>query len=249
MTAVLLSDWLSDAGGNAISLNRDARTFSIWEQKILLICLSAKGELKMKSDLKRRSLFFSPCEGRDVSVKTSCLCDWPSSKQRCIDANASPLAPRPVLTNALLGGFVQLEWLQHLAEIYSAVRETGLSEGDELLCRQEVLGSDPRGPVCEPSESLFIRRSGLFTGRIMNAYVGRRQSERFRRSTGGWGWPEMGVFLHRVWNKKIHYPPKVKGTQMANLHSAVATAGGWMLMAQFLMQFFVKREKYHTFWC
>lgn len=53
MTAVLVSDWLSSVGGNAISLNRDAQTFSIWEQKILLICLSAKEELKMKSDLTR----------------------------------------------------------------------------------------------------------------------------------------------------------------------------------------------------
>lgn len=30
-------------------------------------------------------------------------------------------------------------------EIYSAVRETGLSEGDELACEQQVVGSDPRG--------------------------------------------------------------------------------------------------------
>lgn len=51
MTAVLVSDWLSNVDGNAISLNRDTQTFSIWEQKILLICLAAKGELKMKSDL------------------------------------------------------------------------------------------------------------------------------------------------------------------------------------------------------
>lgn len=51
MTAVLLSDWLSGVGGNAISLNRDTQTFSIWEQKTPLICLAAKGDLKMKSDL------------------------------------------------------------------------------------------------------------------------------------------------------------------------------------------------------
>lgn len=64
MTAVLVSDWPSNVGGNAISLNRDTQTFSIWEQKILLICLSAKGELKMKSDLMR--LFALPLPVRDV---------------------------------------------------------------------------------------------------------------------------------------------------------------------------------------
>lgn len=61
----------------------------------------------------------------------------------------------------------------------------------------------------------------------------------FTEDKGGWfgsGWSEMGMFLHQVWNKKIHYPPKVKGTQMANLHSGVAATQEWMLMA----------EKYHT---
>lgn len=79
----------------------------------------------------------------------------------------------------------------------------------------------------------------------MNAYVHRRQSEQLWRRVGGRGWSEMGMFLHQVWNKKIHYPPKVKGTQMANLHSGVPTTGDWMLMAPFLTQFSVKREKYH----
>ena len=50
MTAVSVSDWLSNIGSNAISLNRDTQTSSIWEHRILLIYLSAKGELKMKSD-------------------------------------------------------------------------------------------------------------------------------------------------------------------------------------------------------
>ncbi len=53
MTAVLVSDWLSNDVGNAISLKRDTQTFSIWEQKMLLLCLSAEGEFKMKSDLMR----------------------------------------------------------------------------------------------------------------------------------------------------------------------------------------------------
>lgn len=55
----LLSDWLSSVGGNAISLNGDTQTFSIWEQKILLIRLGAKGELKMKSDPLSPSLSLS----------------------------------------------------------------------------------------------------------------------------------------------------------------------------------------------
>ncbi len=49
------------------------------------------------------------------------------------------------------------------------------------------------------SESCFIRRSGLFTGRIMIAYVHRRQSEPF-----GTRWSEMEIFLHQVGDVKIH---------------------------------------------
>lgn len=84
MTAVLPSDRPSHVGGNAISLNRDVPTYSIREQKILLIRLTARGQLKMKSGQICACVCcspLSPCEGRDVSVKTGCLGDWPSSKQ------------------------------------------------------------------------------------------------------------------------------------------------------------------------
>lgn len=113
------------------------------------------------------SLFFSPYKGHSDSIKIVCLFDWPSSKQRRIDASAYPLALRPVLTNALLGGFVQLEWLQHLAEIYTAFRETGLSEGDGLLYRQEVEGSDPKGLFCvcaEPLKTASLNNVGYSQG-------------------------------------------------------------------------------------
>lgn len=105
MATALVPDWPGNVCSNAVSLNRDTRTFSIWEQEILLIRLSTKGDLKMKSDPAHPfALPLLPV--RDVmSPQRLSLCDWPSSKQRCIDAGASPLAPRPVLTNALLGGF------------------------------------------------------------------------------------------------------------------------------------------------
>lgn len=74
----------------------------------------------------------------------------------------------------------------------------------------------------------------------MIAFVRRGQSEPFARR-----WSETEVFLHQVGNEKIHYPPKVKGAQMANLHCDVATTGGLILSAQFLTQFSVKREKHH----
>lgn len=82
-----------------------------------------------------------------VSVKAVRLCDSLSSKQRCIDANVSPLARRQVLTKALLRSFVQLEWLQHLAKIYSPVKTTGMSAEDGLLGMWEVVGSSPWGRV------------------------------------------------------------------------------------------------------
>lgn len=157
-----------------------------------------------------RSLFLSPCEGRDVSTKTVCLCDWPSSKQRCIDATASPLAPRPVLTSALLGGFVQPEWLQRLAEIYSAVRETGLSKGDGLACKQRVEGSDPRGRVCEHLESCFIWRCGLFTGRIMNACS--HATKLAVRVETGWQRLCRDVGFSCIRHGTRKYPSKVKGS-------------------------------------
>ena len=53
-------------------------------------------------------------------------------------------------------------------------------------------------------------------------------------------------FPNQVRNKKTHYPPKVNGAQMANLHSDVATTGGWMAVTRFLTQFSAKREEYHT---
>lgn len=130
-------------------------------------------------------LFLSPYEGRGVSVKTLCLCDWPSSKQRCIDASASPLAPRPVLTNALLGGFVQPEWLQHLAEIYSTVRRQGCLREMNCSAGGRLWVQIPGDRFVSVSESRFIRRHGLFTGRIMNAYVHRRH--------GGMVWEKGGV--------------------------------------------------------
>ena len=55
-------------------------------------------------------------------------------------------------------------------------------------------------------------------------------------------------FSKQVSNKKTHYPPKVNGAQMANLHSDVATTGGWMSVTRFLTQFTAKREKYPTLW-
>lgn len=65
----------------------------------------------------------------------------------------------------------------------------------------------------------------------------------------GTGWSEKGIFFpNQVSNKKTHYPPKVNGAQMANLHSDVATTGGWMSVTRFLTQFTAKREKYPTLW-
>lgn len=48
MATALAPDWPGNGRGNAVSLNGEAS--SIWEQEILLIRLSTRGDLKMKSD-------------------------------------------------------------------------------------------------------------------------------------------------------------------------------------------------------
>lgn len=93
--------------------------------------------------------------------------------------------------------------------------------------------------------SFFIRRSGLFSRRITDSYVHRRQSKPFGIRVSSRGWTEMGIFLCQVWNKKIHYyDPKVKRTQMANLHSGVVSTEKWILMAQFII-LYVERKMTH----
>ena len=72
----------------------------------------------------------------------------------------------------------------------------------------------------------------------MDAYVQHTLGEA-RVAEVGYKWV---FFCIRCGRRKYIYPPKVKGTQVVNLHSGSATAGGWMLMARFLMQFSVKKE-------
>lgn len=140
VAAVPRSDWLSHIAGNAISLNRDTKTSSVWQRRILLICLSARGELKMKSNPAYPLTLPFSLEGTRRLRKDCLSLFWVSSKQRRIDGSVFPFAPRPVLTSALLRVFVQPKWLKHLTKIYLEVRDTRLSEGDGLLGRRGGFG-------------------------------------------------------------------------------------------------------------
>lgn len=101
------------------------------------------------------------------------------------------------------------------------MRETGLSKGDGLVCGQQVVGSDPRGRVCERLRVIHRKNYECMFTHDKVSSLGRLGGRRGTRK----------------------YPSKVKGAQMANLHFGVAATGGWMLIPQFLMQFYDKREK------
>lgn len=181
MTAVLVSYWLSNICNIAIWLTGTHGHFPSGNRRVCSSVSLPREPWRWKVTCWVPFLFLLPREGRDVAIKTECVWDWPEA--RCIDASLSPLAPRPVLTNALLGGFVQLEWLQCLAEIYSALRETGLSEAAGCGFRTVFV-----------SHSSLIRYPGLFKGKITNACS----------QMTPWA-VEIWSLLHHRWNKKIPF--------------------------------------------
>lgn len=106
-------------------------------------------------------------------------------------------------------------------EIYSAARETGLSKGDELAREQQVPGSDPPGgQACErPRGAASVDAAGYSQGEL-RMRVHTQQSIGCRDVAFSASGVEQENTLQRL-----------KGAQMANLHSGAAAAGGWKINA------------------